>query len=332
MFNRAAMTAIILSGLLAGCSGNFHLIDFLKDYHSGVMVDADHGVLLYGLDMLTTPGSRVQLQARLRSPKSFEGIEGVRISFQENGRLLGEAITDENGVAEIDCSIGSAGPHMIDIVPTKLPRDIDEDYNQALQARARMLVDAEGADTKFIVVDLDHTLVDASGANVLINSDSKELAGAAEAMRRIGESYHAIYLTHRPQMMTVKSRQWLREHKLPLGVLLSAPGRQILVANEKFKSAVLAELRKSHPGIEIGVGDEASDAAAYLENGMTAYLIPHCKPDPKACRKLGGEILALPDHDRIQAVTAWDQIVEGILNHRRFTAEEFVNRLEKVKS
>lgn len=331
MYSRMAIIGSIWLALLTGCSGNFHLIDFLKLYHSGAMVDADHGVLLYGVDMLTPPGSRVQLQARLRSPRSLEGIEGVRISFVENGLLLGEATTDEKGVAEIDCSIRTAGPHVINIVPTKLPRDLDEDYNQALQARARMLVVADPPDTKFIVVDLDHTLVDASGGNVLMKSDSREMALAGEVMRRIGQSYHVIYLTHRPQAMTVKSGLWLKEHNLPVGVLLSARGKEVLESNEKYKSAVLAELRASHGNLEIGVGDEASDARAYMENDMTVYLIPHCKPAPDACRKLAKELLALPHQDRVQVVTGWEQIEQGILNHRRFTAEEFVKGLEKVK-
>jgi hypothetical protein len=332
MFSRVAMAGTVLMALLTGCSGNFHLGEFIKLFRSGAMVDADHGVLLYGLDMLTTPGSRVQLKARLRSPRSLEGIEGVRISFRENGRLLGEAITDESGVVEIDCSIGAAGPHMIDIVPTKLPRTIDEDYNQTLQARARMLVDAQPADAKFIVVDLDHTLVDAGGGNVLIESDSREMGHAVDVMRRIGESYHVIYLTHRPRAMTSKSGQWLREHKMPLGVLLSAPGESFLESNEKYKSAALAELRKTYSCIEIGVGDQASDAAAYLANNMTPYLMPHCKSNPDACRKLAREILALPHQDRIQVVTGWEQIELGILNHQRYGVEEFTRGLEKVGS
>ena len=332
MFRRAALAGTTLLILSAGCTGNFHLTEFIKLFRSGAMVDADHGVLLYGLDMLTTPGSRVQLQARLRSPRSMEGIEGVRVSFRENGGLLGEAITDDEGVAEIDCSMRVAGPHVIDIVPTKLPRTIDEDYNQALDARARMLVDAEPTDTKFIVLDLDHTLVDAAGGNVLMKTDSQEMAHAVEVMRRIGESYHVIYLTHRPQAMTVKSGQWLREHKLPTGVLLSATGGLFLESNQKYKSAALAELRKSHPNITIGVGDKASDATAYLENDMTAYLIPQCKPNPEACRKLAREVRALPHLDRVQAVTGWEQIAQGILNHERFTAEEFAKSLDKVGS
>jgi hypothetical protein len=326
-----AIAGTILLALLTGCSGDFHLMDFLRLYHSGAMIDADHGVVLYGLDILTTPGSRVQLQARLRSPRSLEGIEGVRISFSENGRLLGEAITDESGVAAIDCSIRTAGAHVIDIVPTKLPRDIDDDYNQALHARARMLVDAQAAGAKFIVVDLDHTLVDASGGNVLTKSDSREMAHAVDVMGRIGESYHVIYLTHRPQAMTVKSGLWLKDHHLPVGVLISARGKEMLESNEKYKSAVLAELRASYAGLEIGVGDEASDATAYVENGMTAYLMPHCNPDTDACRKLAREILALPHKDRVQVVTGWEQVEQGILNHRRFPAEDYAKGLEKVK-
>ncbi len=330
MFRRAAMAGTIWLVLSAGCSGNLHLVDLFKDYRTGTMIDADHGVLLYGLDLVTTPDSRVQLRARLRSPRSLRGIMGVRISFHEDGRLLGEAITRESGVAEIDCSIGSAGPHLIDIVPTELPRGLDADYNHALEARARMLVDAEPADAKFVVIDLDHTLVDASGGSVLIRKDSPALAGAVEAMGRIGQSYHVIYLTHRPQAMTAKSRQWLWEHKLPIGVLLTAPGRQFLEANKKFKSAVLAKLRESHPGIEIGVGDQASDAAAYLENDMTPYLIPQCKPNPVACRKLARDVLALPGKDRIQVVTGWAQIERGIFDHERFTAEEFAKGMQKA--
>jgi hypothetical protein len=76
------------------------------------------------------------------------------------------------------------------------------------------------------------------------------------------------------------------------------------------------------------VGDLASDARAYLENGMTAYLIPRLGPSPRDLLALAAKIRSLPAQERLQVVSNWSQIEQGVLHGGRFTAEAFARKLE----
>ncbi len=330
MILRVAMAIVLLGGLAAGCAGSNEPIvaEVVKDYRTGELVHADHGVLLYGQDVLATPGQTVSLAARLRSPKIAVGIAGVTISFYEGGRLLGSAVTDGHGKAGIDYT-ASAGQHVIAVVPTRLPAHINKDYAHADKARAALLVDAQPAEAKFAVIDIDHTLLDDDWIDALVKPDAPALPHAVEVMKRIAQKYRVIYLTHRPRVLTAKSKQWLQDQAFPRGVVIASSGRQAFESNRDYKTAVLAELRRKHPGLEIGVGDQTSDIAAYVANGMTAYYLGQCQPTPQARRELAQDTLAMPQKEKIQAVRNWQQIERGIFDHERFTVEAFVREIGK---
>jgi len=139
-----------------------------------------------------------------------------------------------------------------------------------------------------------------------------------------------IYLTHRPEVLTARTKQWLRENDFPPGAVLTAAKHQTVEDNGKFKSARLAALRKEFPGVAIGVGDLVTDAQAYLDNGMTAYLIPQLGSSPTDDLALAGKVRSLPAQDRLQVVSDWAQIGQGVLDGSRFTAEAFARKLEAL--
>ena len=86
-------------------------------------------------------------------------------------------------------------------------------------------------------------------------------------------------------------------------------------------------LRRNFPATALGIGDKLSDAQAYVDNGMTAYLIPHYKQKPKDMRVLAAELATLRGQGRLQVVDNWGQIVQGIFNGEKFPPAAFIQNL-----
>ncbi len=105
--------------------------------------------------------------------------------------------------------------------------------------------------------------------------------------------------------------------------------KEALAGSGKFKSSELALLRKRFGGVEIGIGDKPSDAQAYVDNGMKAYLLPHYKEKAKNMRKMARSIRELRGQGRLQVVKNWGQIEAGIFKGTKFTAEGFVKYLQE---
>jgi len=137
-----------------------------------------------------------------------------------------------------------------------------------------------------------------------------------------------IYLTQRPDLLTRKSKAWLRANGYPVGPLLTGELKHALDSGA-FKTARLKDLRAVYPNVAIGIGDKISDAQAYVDNGLTAYLIPHYKAKPKDLRKLAREIRGLRGRGRLHVVEDWRQIERGIFDGASWPPETFARMLER---
>jgi hypothetical protein len=320
------LAAIVLAGalLLPGCT---FIREFITDYKSGKVVAAEHGVLLYADDVLALPGQDVNLRAHLKTPHAFRGIANVTVAFSIDGRPIGSAVTDKQGLAQLWWKAPLKGDHKILIQPTALPPDIDDEDTGALKNHYELFLSVRPSDQKFIVVDLDHTLVNDSGVHVLSKDDSPQMPQSQEALRRLVETYSVIYLTARPDELTRKSKFWLEANKYPAGVLIACDLRQPADSG-KFKSQCLSIQRRAFPNILFGVGDLSSDSGAYLANDVTAYLLKPWPSDARRRRELARQIRAMKDKDRVQVVRDWNEVEEGIRTGRRFSADDFAANLE----
>ena len=61
---------------------------------------------------------------------------------------------------------------------------------------------------------------------------------------------------------------------------------------------------------------------------MSAYLIPDYKEKPRDMRALAAEIRALRGQGRLQVVSNWRQIEQGIFSGKKFPPEDFARELE----
>ncbi len=320
-----ASSALAIALLLCGgCIGPLGKAKGLfSSYRNGDMVAAEHGVLLYGYDC--AGGKPIELKARMVTPHRFDGIENAKIGFYDGPDFLGAAWTDDDGLARLAWTPPDNSRHEILARPLLLPLGLNKGV---LKIAAPILVAPADPGRPIIVVDLDRTVVDAGTYDMLTKRDPKDMPRSAKVLAELSGQYGIVYLTHRPEYLTRKSKLWLADNHYPRGMLIACDVRQSLQENRQAKSAKLTELRKSGLNLQVGVGDKFSDSQAYMDNGMTAYLIPHYKKSASDMRSCAKEVRELSG-PRLQVVEDWDQIERGIVDNERFTAQQFAANLER---
>ena len=299
--------------------------DLVTDVAGGIFLGAEKGIIFYAYDVLTYPREPVELAANVQMARILEDVPDVTVGFYRDSKLVGSAKTDDDGLASLRWTPPKAGDHFFTAKIIAVP---DEDYKDMLEVSpAPLLVAARPKETPFVVIDLDHTVVGSSFFRVLLGG-AKPMTNSVEVTGKIAKKYSIIYLTQRPALLTRKSKLWLKDNRYPTGVLLLSDLREALSGSGKFKTNRLAETKKSFPGIQMGIGDKPSDAQAYVDNGMTAYLLPHYKEKSKDLKKKAKQIRDLRGQGRLHVVADWSEIEAGILERRKFPPETFVSHLE----
>jgi hypothetical protein len=300
-------------GLAAGVAGQ-------------VFLDSDHGVLFYAYDTLAYPGRPVDLAARVTRAENMKGMAGVEVTFILGSTVIGRAQTDGSGLASLAWTPPAAGTYQLSAHISALPSGAPHDVLEVVAAP--LLVSAQPPNAKIVVIDLDHTVVDAGFFRVLVG-DPSPMADAVRVTDRLAGTYAIVYLTHRPDLLTRKSKEWLTRHAFPRGPLLVSELEQAFGDSGKFKTARLKDLKNAYANVAIGIGDKLSDAQAYVDNGLTAYLIPNYKDKPKDMRKLAGEIRGLNGRGRLNVVDGWAEIQAGVFGGDKYPPGAYADRLAK---
>ena len=301
-----------------------------------VTLGAEHGTVFYAFDTLAHPAAEAELKTRVLGIHKLQHVKGVTVEYLLGEESVGSVATDEDGYATLKWPVPGPGRDA-ERQKRSAPADYefsakivgvpDDDYDEMLKVTpAPLLVSVRAKDTRFVVIDLDHTVVASGFARVLIGG-AKPMPRAAEAVRELSTRYSIIYLTHRPELLSVKSKRWLSDNGFVRAPLLVSTLGQALGDSGKYKAAKLRELRRQFPGLAIGIGDKLSDADAYAANGMKAYLIPHYKPDKhKDVRKMADGVRRLKGG--VQVVDDWDELRAGVFQDRRFTAKAYAKKLD----
>lgn len=275
------------------------------------MFATDSGYLLYAQDVIVTPGTEVSLKAKLRGGPLLTGKNLTQIRFYIGGAFVNSALTDENG----DCSLKFTPRQTGDYIFTVEVDPIG--FDDKAPAPVKLLLACRDGGEPIIVVDLDKTLV-ADGFDKVLLSKAEPMADSVTVMTTLAKTNTIVYLTHRPDLLGPKSKNWLAENKYPTGPVLLSNADQFAEGSEAFKTKMLKELKDNFRNANIGIGDKISDARAYQANSITPYLILSIAPDASSfsLKRLAASLNDLDD--RVQVVTSWQQIAEGILQSKDF--------------
>jgi hypothetical protein len=226
---------------------------------------------LTAFDGLAEQGGTASLEAKLEQPGLWAlhfHMRGYPLRFTCPGMLDHEATTTEDGIATIRLRLPSscAGVYPLTV------SFAGSGHHQQARATARLFV--WPANSRILITDIDHTISDLSQLKVPFtpNEQTPPLTGAVENLRAISANYRIIYLSARDDVLYQRTQLWLAEKGFPAGPLFCRDFH-LGGTQEGFKRHVIAELKKRFPRIEVGVGDKASDARAYLGNGLKTFLI-----------------------------------------------------------
>ena len=302
------LIALALAAGTAGCS-------FLRS-----VFGEDQGYLFSGYDTLALPGEEIDVKVRLQSGSFLRDKHGVPLRFQQDGRLLGAARTDDDGYAAVRFKPPAPGDYIVtaEAVPGSL--------KTASLSPVEALVSCREAGAPLVIVDLDKTLV-AAGFRTVLVGDPPPMAHSVEVMNELARHFTLVYLTHRLEYFGPKSKAWLHAHGYPRGPVILADVREFLKGSGDYKIEVIEHLRQRFSGRLIGIGDKASDARAYLANGAEAFLLVRVPEDARAkdLRAVAHSIRSAPAN--AQVVSDWRDVRQAVVEGTEYPKDRFVGNL-----
>ncbi len=318
------------SGATADDDGGGGWTDLLKtgaEVATRHVLGAEEGALFYAYDMLAYPSEPTKLTARIHDSRTLSAIAGVTVTFyKDEDALIGSAVTDEDGAATVEVVPNAVGDYYFSARITEVIGGLPKELLNV--GPTPLLVATRDKDTSFIIVDLDHTVVDSSFLHVLAGS-AKPMADSQDVLGRLAKRYSLIYMTHRPEEMGRSTKQWLIDKGFPRAPLLMSQKSDLVRGSGTYKTERLAEILRAFPNVQIGIGDKISDTRAYLDNGLTAYLIPHYKRKPDDMREMADKIATLPQSDSLHVVNGWEEIEVGVFHNMAYPADRFIERLRR---
>jgi len=144
-------------------------------------------------------------------------------------------------------------------------------------ARFLAMVAPDGA--QLAVSDVDGTLTSSENAFPTSLVTGRTVAANDRAPQALGKiaarGYAFVYLTSRGRVFTPQTRAWLEANGFPRGVLRLAPSLVTLPgdATVAYKAGSMAALEAARLEVAIGIGNRASDGAAYRQTGVEARSI-----------------------------------------------------------
>ena len=289
----------------------------------GILLGTTGDQLFTTRDALALPGEEIALAAKLQGGDLLRAQPGYVVRFYRDGKLFKATETDGDGVARVSFTPPAEGDYVFtaEVAPAGLGEDLPPPRTLRVASRK--------AETPIAVVDLDKTVV-ASGFHTVLIGEASEMPDSPRVMHRIAKDRTIVYLTHRPDYFGPKSKGWLKDKGFPAGPVLMSNVEGFLRGSGEYKTAAIKALQKRFKRIEIGIGDKASDVAAYHANGLKGFLIIQIPTgdDPAEYTELADQIAALPA--AVQVVTSWVQVEKALYSGVSYPPAEAEKTLRQL--
>lgn len=180
-------------------------------------------------------------------------------------KRLGAATTDTDGLFTLTLT----GANRLPIGRRQLYVSVAGD-----RSALRMLALITPAGGQTVVSDIDGTLTsseDAFPSSLVTGATVAAHDGAATALTTLSQlCYHPVYLTSRGRVFTERTRAWLSANGFPAGALRLAPSLVTLpgASTYIYKANEIYAIQAAGVGTAIGIGNRATDAQAYLYEGI----------------------------------------------------------------
>lgn len=244
-------------------------------------------------DVVMAPGQPARFEMSLDRQFGKASVVGADVEFLVDGKRVGSAQTDGNGVATLRAEVpGHASAYT---VRARVGSEV-------VESRGRIFP-WNGSRTA-VAVDVDETISATDyGALFLTDVDttSPHLEHSPDAVRAIAAHYDIVYLSARPRWLHEKTKLWLDAHGFPPGPILHAAKFEACFQQEYYKREMLKEFQREFPNLLIGVGDKDVDERAYGDNRMLGVILE------QSANGYGNGCIVKPD---------WQGVQEFFVNHR----------------
>ncbi|MDH3504602.1 MAG: hypothetical protein OEM58_08765 [Nitrospirota bacterium] len=223
-------------------------------------------------DGLTSPGKRIQLQARLTNPEAEGeiGLPDQTLEFFVHGRTVGQANTDAQGWARLDFAPTMRGnlPIIVKVVTPSKAEAIEGKGVLLSWERRRpiLLID-------LAVVVAGELVTDPPPAELyqdpgLMLGDAHP-AAAAELGKLAEFYYNLVYLDLSGRGHLEDIQDWLRDHQFPPGMI------RILPQTSTALTELIHDLKtEGWEKVSGGIGRTADFAEVLVQNRLQTVILP----------------------------------------------------------
>ena len=165
------------------------------------------------------------------------------------------------------------------------------------------------AGTPLVVSDVDGTLTSSENAffeTIVLGIEPDARPGAAHAVADAeARGHQLVYVTVRGNQYTTATRDWLDHKDFPRGPVRLAESFLTLPGGDTvdFKTRTITALTATGLSLSAGVGNRATDVAAYVNSGLAADRIFIGLPE------FADEVQPLIDAHQAVAFTSYDDLV-----------------------
>ena len=233
-----------------------------------------------GRDMFYTPSEKQTVHAKFTYTLADKDLHGEEIDVfvqrdcASGWEKLGTATTTDDGDHATVDAVSDNGGRIYFEIPANKKLGLGRHRIRSVVAGdgtyTDSFLDIVEPGTNIIVSDVDGTLTsseDAEYMNVLKGDISETHDGAPEALSTLAsKGYRVMYLTARPEILTSRTRDFLKERKFPTGVVHTSSntlGAGSGASAEEYKQGELALLKQKGLVVSYGFGNRASDSDAY---------------------------------------------------------------------
>ncbi len=258
---------------------------------SQVSAKAEHEIAILAFDALTEMNKPVELWCKIECRNFLRSdVRRANVDVYVNGIFVSKVITDHEGVASLTYTPQKLGTYTVVFEC--------EAGDGHPKTTASTLLFCREKTKPAILVDIDLTISNISLEKFLITKtkDIKPLPGSPEVLEDLAKTHDLIFLTARDEHLLHRTRDWMDRNHFPTAPVFFRKLGKDPFSERKFKTEKIAQMKATWSNIEYGIGNQLSDAQAYVANGLEAYIL--------ACKD------ALPNH--ANAVESWKQIKDRL--------------------
>lgn len=226
-------------------------------------------------DVVVMGGQPVPLTAYVGRKDLFDlhnDIRDVTVSFQVDGRRVGQAVVDQSGCAQV--MLNASGDR-----PTSFQARADV-RGQALEASGRIFY--WEPHRVIVAVDMDHCIARTNYLRLLFGKHipvSPPFDGAREVIEGLSKDYQILYLTVRPRSMLDRTRDWLEHYGFPPGPVMVSDRFEAVLRQLEWKRETLRQLREQYPALLVSIGNRKLDIESALPNHILPLTIQSIEND-----------------------------------------------------